>query len=263
LQYNWRYGVFNQRNIQDEGNYISDHLQPEFAGRFANTWWYDEASDGRGYAHWAIAGTAAHPDGSTAADGPSRSINEARFQSRPEARTRRRWIDTGVSQGADWYELLAFEGVLNFGPVQWVGEYQNVWLQRDAGAGEDLHFDGGYMYVSYFLTGEHMPWDRESGTLDRIKPFENFWLVDTCDDGVRGGWGAWQVACRWSYCNFNDEDIFGGIGESVTAGLNWYWNANARMQFNYIYGDIQNRRPADGQTSGNYQILGTRFCIDF
>ena len=32
----------------------------------------------------------------------------------------------------------------------------------------------------------------------------------------------------------------GGVGESITFGLNWYWNSNARMQFNYIYGNIYN-----------------------
>ncbi len=52
--WNWRYGVYNQRLMQDEGNYTNDHLQPELAGRLANTIWYDEISDGRGYAHWAV-----------------------------------------------------------------------------------------------------------------------------------------------------------------------------------------------------------------
>src|SRR5690606_99348 len=63
LSWNWRYGVFNQRLIQDEGIYTSDHLQGELAGRSASTWWYDEASDGRGFGHVAIAGALANPDG--------------------------------------------------------------------------------------------------------------------------------------------------------------------------------------------------------
>ena len=269
--WNWRYGVFNQRLIQDEGNYRSDHWQPEFAGRLANTFWYDHASGGRGYGHWAVSGSAAHPDGSA---GGARADNEARFQTRPEARSSNRWLNTGRIAGADNYQLLGLENVWNFGSLQLVGEYQNVWLQRDVGFGPDLDFNGAYVYAAYFLTGEYMPWDRSSGTLDRIKPLENFFLVDTCNDGVQGGWGAWQIAYRWSYADFNDDNIFGGRGHSHTLGLNWYWNAYARLQFNAIYGEIDDAAISDGDNdndviaaipaqSGEYTILGMRLMVDF
>ena len=266
-RWNWRYGVFNQRLIQDEGNYISDHLQLEFAGRLANTLWYDEGSNGAGYAHWAISGTMAHPDGTGHSP---RATNEARFRHRPEARTAQRWIDTGIINGADWYRMLGVEGVLNIGPVQVVGEYQNMWLDRDAGFGPNLHLHGGYVYASYFLTGEHMLWSRKSGTLGRIKPYENFFLVDRCSGGRGYGLGAWQIAGRWSCVDFNDDQIFGGIGESFTFGLNWYWTANARIQFNYIHGQIDDRDANSGDSkkapnivSGDYGIIGIRAMVDF
>jgi len=266
--WNWRYGVFNQRLLQDEGTYRSDHWQLEFAGRIANTFWYDEASGGRGYGHWAISGTTADPDGSA---GGERADNEARFRQRPEARSVSRWLNTGRIDGADKYQLLGLENVWNFGSLQLVGEAQNMWLQRDAGFGPDLHLNGAYVYAAYFLTGEHMPWKRSMGVLDRIKPFENFFLVDTCSDGVKGGWGAWQIAYRWSYADFNDDNIFGGQATSHTLGLNWYWNAYARMQFNAIYGETENATIVDGTNtgniadlnSGNYTILGARFMVDF
>jgi len=264
--WNWRYGVFNQRLIQDEGNYTNDHLQLEVAGRLANTWWYDECSDGRGYGHWAIAGSWAFPDGSTPADngGVGPDANEARFRHRPEARSATRWLDTGRIAGANDYQLIAFEKVLNFGSLQLTGEYQNIFLQRDLGAGADLHFHGGYVQAGYFLTGEHMPWDRRSGTLGRIKPFENFFLVDCCNGSVGRGTGAWQIAARYSVADFVSEDIAGGEGESLTLGLNWYWTPYARMQFNYIFGRIDNNAVTRGvPLQGNYQIAGTRFMIDF
>ncbi|WP_425400959.1 OprO/OprP family phosphate-selective porin [Aeoliella sp.] len=262
--YNWRYGVYNQRLIQDEGNYISNHWQMQVAGRLANTIWYDECSDGRGYAHVAIAGTWADTDGTQNTENYADSgINEARFRTRPEARTVSRWLDTGVIANADDYSLIGFENVINVGAFQFCGEYQNVWLDRDIGS--DLRFHGGYFYVSYFLTGEHIPWNRRTGTLGRVKPFENFFLVDTCCDGVRGGWGAWEVAVRFSRLDLSDNDIQGGIGESVTFGMNWYWNPNARMQFNYIYGNIWDNadNAVGGIDYGDYQILGARFMVDF
>jgi len=122
-----------------------------------------------------------------------------------------------------------------------------------------LHFNGGYVYVAYFLTGEHIPWSRKTGILGRVKPFEDFFLVKTCDGSVCRGLGAWQVALRWSYADFNDDNIAGGVGESLTLGLNWHWTSNARMQFNYINGTIENA----GGVSGDYDILGARFMVDF
>ncbi len=104
---------------------------------------------------------------------------------------------------------------------------------------------------------------RKSGTLGRVKPFENFFLVDTCDGCRDGGWGAWQVAARYSHGDFTDEDITGGVGDALTLGLNWHWNTNARMQFNYLYGQIDQRGPIDGFTAGDYSILGTRLMVDF
>jgi phosphate-selective porin OprO/OprP len=263
--FNWRYGVYNQENVQAIGNYLNNSLQLEFAGRLANTLWYDETSGGRGYAHWAVSGSYASPDGDGVPD-PAISANEARFRTRPEARTEQRWLNTGRIDGTDDYLLLGLESVLNLGPFQWVAEYQNVSLSRTATS--SLHLHGGYFYVSYFLTGEHIPWERDSGTLGRVIPFENFFLVNRCNGGVGGGLGAWQIAARWSYADYNDEDIFGGYGEAFTFGLNWHWNPYSRMQFNYIYGQV-NDRDADNDPAaprlvgGDYQIFGTRFMIDF
>ena len=92
LAWNWRYGVFNQRNVQDEGNYLGDHLQLQLAGRLANTFWYDDTSNGRGYGHWAISGS--HADVSTNArldaNNPTIGGTEARFARGPKRGPRAR-----------------------------------------------------------------------------------------------------------------------------------------------------------------------------
>ncbi len=251
--WNWRYGVYNGEKTQDDQGYISDMLQLELAGRLASTPWYDDSTGGRSYYHWAVSGTSAWPDGSGKGDAP----NVARFRTRPEGRLSSRWLNTDRIEFAQNYRLLGLEQVLNLGPLQIVGEVEQNWMNRDNGA-NDLYLWGGYAYVSYFLTGEHMPWSRTSGQLGRIKPFENFFLVNTCDDGTAAGWGAWQIAARWSYADLTDEDIDGGVGESLTLGVNWYWNQNARLQFNYINGVIDTRID-----SAKYDIVGARFCVDF
>lgn len=258
--WNWRYGVFNRESTSNDAGYIGDHYQAEVAGRMANTLWYDECSGGRGYAHWAIAGSYGHPDGTPS---PGAAANTAQFNTRPEARTSSNWLNTQAIAGADGCELLGLEGVVNVGALQIVGEYQNLWTEREAGFGSDLHFHGGYLYAAYFLTGEHTPWERRTGTLSRVRPFENFFLVNTCDSGVQGGWGAWQVAVRYSYADFSDGDVLGGVGEAVTLGVNWWWNPYARMQFNYLNGRISDHYVVDGQTAGSYQIIGASFMVDF
>ena len=256
LVWNWRYGVFNQRKVQGLGDFVGDHLQLQIAGRLASTYWYDEISDGRGYAHAAISGTHAVPDDDAIFG------NEGRFRTRPEARSSNRWLNTGRIEGINFYDLVGLESVFNVGPLQIVGEYLNTYADRENGLA-NTRFDGSYIYAAYFLTGEHMPWDRETGTLARPIPFQNFWIVDRCDGGREAGWGAWQVAARYSVADFSDEDVLGGEGEAWTVGLNWYWNANARMQFNYITGKIENRATTMGVESGGYNIFGARFGIDF
>ena len=264
LGWNWRYGVWNLERIQDDGTYNGDSYQLQVAGRLARTYWYDEASGGRGYGHFAVSGAIADPDET---GGPLNN-NEARFRTRPEARTTARWLNTGRIADVERFSIVGLEHVLNVGAFQWTSELQGLWNNRNDGS-DDAFFWGGYTYVSYFLTGEHMPWSRDSGTLGRPKPFENFFWVDTCDGCRGGGLGAWQVAARLSHLDMNDADVFGGVGTSLTAGLNWYWNENASLQFNYIWGVIDDSAVvnsaggAGAPIDSDYQIATARFRIDF
>lgn len=257
--YHWRYGVYYLENISTDGRYYGDSRQLSLNARLSSSPWYDEASDGQGYFHWAIAGMAAKPDaGATVADA---HLNEGRFRTRAEARSQNRWLDTGRIRGADWYEILAVESILNLGPTQIVGEYQHNFMQRENGF-RDVQFHGGYVYVSYFLTGEHIPYDRVTGTIDRVKPFTNFFLVDRCSEETPG-WGAWNIAARYSYLDVSDADVTGGVGESGTLAINWFWNAYAKVQFNLIYGSIDDRGPIGGYSDGTYCIAGTRFACEY
>lgn len=260
--YNWRYGVYAMENMVTDGEIIGDSRQWSLNGRIASTPWYE--CDGRNYFHWAIAGMVARPDGD--ADPNDTNANEGRFRTRAELRSNRRWIDTGRIAGAENYEILAVESVLNVGALQFVGEYQSSWMQRDsttAGTGPDLNFHGGYVYLAYMLTGEHVPFSRSKGTIGRVKPYRNFSFYDRCCGGEAKGWGAWQVALRYSYLDLTDADILGGVENNLTFGLVWYMNPNTSMQFNAVYGDIDDHAPTGGFTDGHFTALGTRLRVDF
>jgi phosphate-selective porin OprO/OprP len=265
--FNWTYGVFNLENTTLDGVYLGDDLQLSANARVASTPWYDVPSQGRCYFHWAIAGMLAHPDGDV---NPSNqrvsNSNEARFRTRPEARSSNRWLDTRAIPGARWYEVLALESVWNLGAFQLTGEVQSSWVQRDdrtPGTGQDLFLHGGYLYASYNLTGEHIPMNRTDGTIDRLVPFENFCLVDRCQGHSGHGWGAWQVGMRYSYLNLTSHEIRGGVEHNWTFALNWFWTAHSKLQFNAVYGMIDDHFPVNGYTDGEFWGLGTRFAVDF
>jgi phosphate-selective porin OprO/OprP len=257
--FHWRYGVYSLENTSTDGRFVGDSLQLSGNFRLSSSPWYDDTSGGRGYFHWAVAGMYARPDGDTTA--ADTNANDGRFRTRVEARSDQRWLNTGRIAGIENYQIAAVESILNVGPFQVVGEYQANWSQREAAA--DLFFDGAYVYVSYFLTGEHQPYDRQRGILGRVKPFENFFLVDRCCGGHGWGLGALQIAARYSYLDISDENVLGGVGNNFTAGLNWFWTPYSKVQVNYINGNIRDHEPVAGFTGGNYQIFGTRFMVDF
>lgn len=257
--FHWRYGIYSLENTSTDGRFIGDSLQMSGNFRLSSSPWYDETSDGRGYFHWAVAGMVAKPDGD-ASDADTNN-NEARFRTRGENRSDQRWLNTNRIDNADWYEIAAVESILNIGPLQIVGEYQANWTQREAA--DTLFFHGAYVYVSYFLTGEYQPYDRKRGIIGRVKPYENFFLVDRCRGGRGWGLGALQVAARYSYLDLSDDDVLGGVGNNVTLGVNWFWTAYSKVQFNYIYGQITDHEAIGGYTDGNYHVYGARFMVDF
>lgn len=134
---------------------------------------------------------------------------------------------------------------MTFAPVQRIG-------------GPNALFFGAYGETGYFLTGEHRPYRKQSATFDRVKPFTNFFRVRT-DDGVKSGWGAWQVAARVSYVNLTDAGIRGGRLTDLTLGLNWYLNPFMRVTSDIVHPMLV--QPGIGFSSAN--ICGVRMQFEY
>ncbi|MCH7688400.1 MAG: hypothetical protein IH899_17250 [Planctomycetes bacterium] len=250
------------KNLVRDGDVVGDSRQYSFNARLSSSPWYE--CDGSNYFHWAVSGMFARPDGDV--DPNDTNANLGRFRTRAELRSDTRWLDTGAIAGAEAYEILGLESILNVGPLQLVGEYQFNWLQRDnttPGTGPDVFFHGAYVYIAYMLTGEHVPYHRKSGTIGRVKPYRNFSFTDRCCGNEAKGWGAWQIALRYSYLDLTDQDILGGVENNLTFGLVWYQNAYTSLQFNAIYGDIRDHSPVGGFSDGHFTALGTRLRVDF
>lgn len=106
-----------------------------------------------------------------------------------------------------------------------------------------------YVEFMYNLTGESWAKTYRSGVVGGIKPNSNFNLADG------SGTGAWQIGVRYSEYNaasFGDNVSSSGgstnyprtgnaqyqiegspKGNTITLGLNWILNPNARIMFNY------------------------------
>ena len=138
------------------------------------------------------------------------------------------FVQTG-NKSVNYYNVLGTELLWVDGPLSVQSE---AMVNLVAQSGTTAALPGAYAQVGYFLTGEHRPYDRKAGTIDRIIPFKNFGFNK---DGCNTGLGAWEVAGRVSYLDLNDKAIQGGTMTDYTAGLNWYQTPYLKFVVNYIH----------------------------
>jgi phosphate-selective porin OprO/OprP len=167
-----------------------------------------------------------------------------------------RMIDTGLIAARNDF-LLGLEFLYVRGPFSFQAEYGWNFLDGAFGVAptgltlnpaivpaQNYTFDGGYVQLAYTLTGESRAYDKFLGTLarDYFGPkgnFTNAWLVRDENGRLSWGWGAWEVAARYSYTNLNSGSgpnrIQGGQMNGYTLGLNWYLCNNVKCQFDWVY----------------------------
>jgi phosphate-selective porin OprO/OprP len=176
------------------------------------------------------------------------------YSSRPESYIAgNKLVHTG-NIAADSVVAINPEFALVHGPLSIQGELFHVW--GDAGEVDDPRFWGGYCYVSYFLTGEHRPYNLITGTFARVRPEANF-------DCRQGTWGAWELGLRYSYIDLNDGMIRGGKEHNVTVGLNWYLHPKIRVMMNYVRAEVGDREVSPAVDNGSGDIFQMRFQITF
>ena len=170
--------------------------------------------------------------------------------------------------------LIAPEAAAVLGPWTVQTEYVSGFLNSTtftpiAGVPTDVdqvHFQGSYIHVLYFLTGEHREYDRHEARFGRVVPYENLSLLP--NRGGLNGLGAWQIGARYGFLDLNDGAVQGGHIQDLTIGLNWFLNPHSKFQFNYIVQHVDNtlRNSAGVITAENDADLtgfGVRFAHDF
>src|SRR6185436_4409393 len=126
------------------------------------------------------------------------------------------------------------------------------------------HFDGWYVQGSWVLTGEAKGYNPATAAFTTPKPAHPF-------DLDNAGWGAWELAARYSALDLNDNEtsplsvitawtgattrtytfyntVRGGEQKAFTLGLNWYPNDNLRFALDYQLIEID--RLQSGATPG-------------
>ena len=149
-----------------------------------------------------------------------------------------RYVDTG-SIASDETTLFGGELAAVFGPASVQAEYIYADVDSLAPGIGDMNFDGYYVMASFFLSSlfgdnDHhaRKYDPKSGLFKgaNMKAEDAFSFTDD-------GWGAWEVAARWSSIDLHDDEISRDSADQlndITLGLNWYVNPNSRIMFNYV-----------------------------
>jgi phosphate-selective porin OprO/OprP len=169
------------------------------------------------------------------------------FAQRPEAHLFPvNLVNTG-QLNTDGVDLINPEIAWVWGPLSLQAEYMHAFVAQVGNP--DPNFGGLYAYVSYFLTPDDMRAYRlGEGAFDRIVPKRNFGF-----DGQ--GWGAWEVAARFSRLDLDSKNVDGGVEDDVTAGLNWYLNPVTRVTMNYVWAHLE--------SVGDSNIVQARFQLSF
>lgn len=278
---NWTWAASGFRSGQDQfGGSISTDGGWGTAERITHLLFWDEPSDGHAYIHTGLGHYFSNPafdaarfrtipeiyigENAPGVVGTSGQPAPGAFQGTPF------FVDTGNLTDVSSFNVLGTELLWVHGPWSLQSETMVDLVNREANPNPT--FWGFYSQVGYFLTGEHRPYDRINGTIDRVIPRSNFFCVPTAQ-GVGHGPGAWEVAARISYVDLTSNGVPGGTLTDFTAGVNWYWNPYTKMVFNYIHAwNDQDQRFAYGATPpgpfpgvgpNDTDIFAARIQMDF
>lgn len=162
-------------------------------------------------------------------------------------------LNTGPIFDVNSARVISGEIAGGYGSFFAQGEYYNYHIDRSVGGA--VNFQGYYAQASYVLTGEARKYDASCGCYGTINPRDPVWAGI---NGNGGGYGAWEIAARYTHVNLNDMDVLGGVQDSATVGVNWYVNSNMRFMFNWITGRVEKNNIAGTDTGARYNAFAVR-----
>jgi phosphate-selective porin OprO and OprP len=173
-------------------------------------------------------------------------------------------VSTGALAGVSGAQVYSAEAAGTYGSLFFQGEYFWYNVDRNAFAPlPSLQFQGGYAEAAYVLTGESRRYNSAAASYGGVVPENPFSLAS-------GGWGAWEIAGRFSTIDLNDQlaqanGVAGGRQTIYTLALNWYVNRNVRFMFDYLHGTVGKQiSPTNfGDAGARFDALAMRTQVAF
>jgi len=159
--------------------------------------------------------------------------------------------------------------VLAHGPVKLVGEYvNNNFDGKVSGQRFNRDIDAFYVSANWLITGEkYANFFGKQNAFGDIVPTRNF--------DMKGGWGAWELAFRFSHMDASDFKADNAVGtgrlsngfanqaDAYTLGLKWVINPQVRILTNYIRSDFNQAIISNGKTLNSEDGLNARVQVNF
>ncbi len=219
----WAIGGF--RETDDQGRSFSADSAYNLTTRVTGLPWYEE--HGRKLVHLGLSYSHRF-----------RNNDNVRFSMRPEVNLTPMFVNT-QDISSDGVDLINPELAMVYGPFSAQAEYTKTFVSTPVG--KNFDFSGYYVEAAYVLTGEHREYRENTGAFNGITPKHNF-------DG-QGGWGALEVALRYSSLDLDDATVRGGKLRGINTGVSWYLNPNVRILANYSISDGRTGRKTFGDMS--------------
>lgn len=169
-----------------------------------------------------------------------------RLRDTPELRVDgTQFIDTG-SIPAHNASTIGGEIAAQKGPLFAEAEYESLHVDR-ADKIASPTFSGWYLEGSWLITGESRLYNASTGAFDGPAVKHPFSRSD-------GGWGAWELAARYSDANLNfnpgalgsapaADAVRGGDQKIWSVGLNWYPNQVFHFMLDFDHVEIDRLSP--------------------
>jgi phosphate-selective porin OprO/OprP len=164
-------------------------------------------------------------------------------------------LNTGALLNVKSAQVFSGEAAGQIGSFYAQGEYFDYSINRLNGLG-DLHFNGGYAQASYVITGEQRKYNPVTGSYGGVIP-KNPASWD------QYGWGAWEIAARYSQIKLNDLNVLGGELKNTTVAVNWYVNTNVRFMFDWVHGQVDKTTAANADIGAHYDVFAMRTQVAF
>jgi phosphate-selective porin OprO/OprP len=181
------------------------------------------------------------------------------YQTRPNTQIPLRYVSSGAIGGTDTTigaEFMAIHKNLSV-QAEYVDINVNVQGNVSAATASDGHIKSGYIFGSWFPTGDMRNYDVAKGEIGRPKIKNPI---------TAGGYGGVELAVRYDFADLTDirgtnpTNLLQGKQQTYTLGVNYYPTSYVRVMMNYTHADANNLLDTNDYKS---DILQFRTQLDF